>query len=159
MTTAGARKPDLTKTGKIKKQHPLETDKVRDHCHVTGEYRGAAHSKCNLKARTNYKIPVFVHNLKGYDAHLLFTAMGEVEGKLDVIATNTEKYVSFSLGNLVFKDSMQFMQGSLATHAKNLSKDKLKTSALAFEFGVDVARLQRKGIYSLGECSSCKVYG
>ena len=43
---------------------------------------------------------------------------------------------------------MQFMQGSLATHAKNLPKDKLKhTSALAFEYGVDVALLQRKGIY------------
>ena len=50
--------------------------KVRDHCHITGEYRGAAHSACNLKVRTNYKIPVFLHGLKGYDAHLLMTAMG-----------------------------------------------------------------------------------
>ena len=29
----------------------LNTDKVRDHCHVTGKFRGAAHNKCNLKLR------------------------------------------------------------------------------------------------------------
>ena len=36
--------------------------KVRDHCHLSGEYRGAAHASCNLKVRTNYKIPVFFYN-------------------------------------------------------------------------------------------------
>lgn len=36
-------------------EKPLFDDdnKVRDHCHLTGAYRGAAHSICNL----NYKIP------------------------------------------------------------------------------------------------------
>ena len=133
----------VVKAGTIRK-----TDKVRDHCHVTGEYRGAAHNKCNLKARTNYKIPVFFHNLKGYDAHLLFTSIGDVDGKLTVIATNTEKYVSFSIGNLVFKDSMQFMEGGLAKHAKNLPADKFRqTKALAVESGVDLDLLKQKGIY------------
>ena len=27
----------------------LNTDKVRDYCHVTGKFRGAAHIECNLK--------------------------------------------------------------------------------------------------------------
>ena len=46
--------------------------KVRDHCHYTGKYRGALHSKCNLRLRRSRNIPVFFHNLTGYDCHLLF---------------------------------------------------------------------------------------
>ena len=122
--------------------------KVRDHCHITGEYRGAAHSSCNLKARTNYKVPVFIHNLKGYDAHLLMTAMGVTDGKLNIIATNTEKYVAFSVGNLVFKDSCQFLQKSLDVAAKLMPKDEFKqTNALAAEYGLPAELFQRKGTY------------
>eukprot|EP01044_Picomonas_judraskeda_P046439 COSAG03_NODE_25918_length_262_cov_1.276074_1_plen_80_part_00 len=55
-------------------QKALGKDKVRDHDHLTGKYRGAAHNSCNLeegKKRTrHYTIPVFFHNLKGYDSHL-----------------------------------------------------------------------------------------
>ena len=29
----------------------LDTDKLRDRCHITGKFRGAAHSKCNLKLK------------------------------------------------------------------------------------------------------------
>ena len=46
-------------------------DKVLDHNHVTGLYRGPAHSRCNLMMRKLYKIPVLFHNFKGYDSHLL----------------------------------------------------------------------------------------
>ena len=58
-------------------------------------------------------IPVIFHNLKGYDGHLLMQAMARVRGEIKCIATNTEKYISFSLGNLKFIDSMNFMQSSL----------------------------------------------
>ena len=47
---------------------------VRDHCHVTGIYRGSAHLKCNLKLKISaerIKIPVIFHNLKGYDSHFI----------------------------------------------------------------------------------------
>ena len=50
------------KTGKILK--------VRDHCHFTGKYRGAAHNECNLKCRKPLILPVIFHNLQGYDSHL-----------------------------------------------------------------------------------------
>ena len=44
--------------------------KVRDHCHYTGEYRGAAHSICNLKYGVPKKIPIVFHNGPNYDYHL-----------------------------------------------------------------------------------------
>ena len=44
--------------------------KVRDHCHFTGKYRGAAHNSCNLRYRIPNFTPVVFHNLRGYDSHL-----------------------------------------------------------------------------------------
>jgi len=49
----------------------LGEDKVRDHCHLTGKFRGAAHNECNLQYRVPRFIPVFFHNVSRYDAHLL----------------------------------------------------------------------------------------
>ena len=95
---------------------PLEGDSVRDHCHITGKYRGAAHTACNLKLRLSPKtttIPVVFHNLRGYDSHLLMQAISKVEGRVHCIPNNTEKYISFSLGQLRFIDSVQFLLASL----------------------------------------------
>ena len=97
---------------------PLEGDSVRDHCHITGEYRGAAHNACNLKLRLNPQttsIPVVFHNLRGYDSHLLMQAISKVEGRVSCIPNNTEKYISFCLR---FIDSAQFL---LASHDKLLA--------------------------------------
>ena len=58
--------------------------KVKDHCHITGEYRRAAHSKCNLLLWIepyHTPIPVFFHNLKNYDSHHLVSAIGRTEVK------------------------------------------------------------------------------
>ena len=95
---------------------PLERDSVRDHCHITGKYRGAAHNACNLKLRLNPKtttIPVVFHNLRGYDSHLLMQAISNVECRINCIPNNTAKYISFSLGQLRFIDSAQFLLASL----------------------------------------------
>ena len=97
-------------------EKPLAGDSVRDHCHITGKYRGAAHNACNLQLRLSPKtttIPVVFHNLRGYDSHLLMQAISEVDGKVSCIANNTEKYISFSLGQLRFIDSAQFLLASL----------------------------------------------
>ena len=57
-----------------KKYNSKDDEPVRDHCHVTGKYRGSAHQTCNLKLQISaekIKIPVIFHNLKGYDSHFI----------------------------------------------------------------------------------------
>ena len=61
----------------------LGDDKVRDHCHLSGRYRGAAHNKCYLKLRTPNFIPVILHNLEGYDNHLFIKNLGVTEGNIN----------------------------------------------------------------------------
>ena len=74
----------------------LKKDKVRDHCHFTGQYRGAAHNKCNLMCKNPKLLPVIFHNLQGYDAHLFIKQLARLEGKLRCIPSTEEKYISFS---------------------------------------------------------------
>ena len=74
-----------------------EKDKrVRDHCHYTGKFRGAAHNSCNLKFACPKFTPVIFHNLSGYDAHLFIKNLGVTEGNIDCIPNNEEKYISFT---------------------------------------------------------------
>ena len=68
--------------------HVDDNDRVRDHCHFTGVYRGVAHNACNLIYRINpksWKLPVIMHNLKGYDGHLIVTSLKSEFGKVRVI--------------------------------------------------------------------------
>ena len=113
--------------------------KVRDHCHYSGLYRGAAHSSCNLQYKIPNYIPVVFHNLPGYDAHLFIRESAKYITDIDVIAKNTEDYISFSikvevdrhvdkLGNekikeieLRFIDSIKFMSSSLDSLVNNLA--------------------------------------
>ena len=46
-------------------------DNVRDHCHITGKYRGAAHWSCNIDLKLSKKIPVIFNNRRGYDSHFI----------------------------------------------------------------------------------------
>ena len=78
--------------------------KVRDHCHFTGKYRGCAHDDCNLAfSMRYYKIPVFLHNLKHYDAHLIINKAHELSknAKIDCIAQNCEKFITFGFKTFV----------------------------------------------------------
>ena len=118
--------------------------RVRDHCHITGKYRGSAHQECNLKLIVNpkeIKIPVILHNLRGYDSHFIMQEIGVIVKKhtyknkkgeekqmnINIIPNNMEKYISFMLGNnLVFLDSFQFMSSGLEKLVSNLSRKSLK---------------------------------
>ena len=74
--------------------------KCRDHDHFAGEYRGAAHNMCNLMRAPNF-IPVFFHNLEGYDSHILIKNLGVSEGNINCIPKTEEKYISFSKNIIV----------------------------------------------------------
>ena len=114
--------------------------KVRDHCHYSREYRGAAHSLCNLQYKIPSYIPVVLHNLAGYDAHLFIWELSKYGSQMGVIAKNTEDYISFSIKvevgkyvdkngeehseeiDLRFIDSIKFMNSSLDSLVNNLAR-------------------------------------
>ena len=70
--------------------------KVRDHCHFTGKFRGALHSKCNLRLQKTKTIPVFFPNLEGYDSHLFVKRLADTDGDVNCIPHNEEKYITFT---------------------------------------------------------------
>ena len=70
--------------------------KVRDHCHYTGKYRGAAHSNCNLNYKIPKEIPVVFHIGSTYDYHFKIKQLGrEFKGNFECIGENTKKYIFF----------------------------------------------------------------
>ena len=153
--------------------------RVRDHCHITGEFRGSAHQDCNLKLRINpdkIKIPVIFHNLRGYDSHFIMQQIGKIaiehiyknkrgeECQMDInaIPNNMEKYMAFMLGkHLVFLDSFQFMNSSLDMLVSNITKcgmcetckpEKCLKQAIKDKGFV----IQHKTSFPCGECKNCK---
>ena len=136
--------------------------KCRDHCHFTGRYRGCAHQDCNLQfAMRYYKIPVFLHNLKNYDSHLIIERANELSerARIDVIAQNSEKFITFAFKNMWFKDSFSFLSSSLDKlvklskyedgQKKNHWQDKFKHSKRNpyVSNNVDLDLLTDKGVY------------
>ena len=137
--------------------------KVQDHCHYTGEFRGAAHNSCNTKYRRPKFTPVIFHNLSGYDAHLFIKNLGKSEGNIDCIPNNEEKYISFTKHvevdrfmkdekevivkrELRFIDSYKFMSSSLDELVNNLSKKDFKNMEKYFDKR-QMELLKRKGVY------------
>ena len=144
---------------------PFKDNKVRDHCHYTGRYRGPACNSCNLKYRKPKFIPVFFHNLSGYDSHLFIKKLGSPNENMDCIPNNEEKYISFSKNIKVgeykdkktgevrdktfrirFLDSFKFLPASLGALINNLPKGAFKN--LERYFTAEEADLfKRKGSY------------
>ena len=145
----------------------LGNDRVRDHCHFTGRYRGPAHNSCNLKYRKPKSVSVFFHNLTGYDSHLFIKKLGSPDEKenIDCIPNNEEKYISFSKTiktghytnkkgeikdktfKIVFKDSLKFMGSSLGALVNNLPKDAFKNLDKYYT-PEQTELIKQKGFYS-----------
>ena len=108
--------------------------KVRDHCHYTGKFRGAAHSICNLNYKVPQEIPVKIHNGSKDDYHFLMKEIvEEFKGEFECLAENAEKYITFSVPikkehdndktiayKIKFIDSCRFMQIKLPDLVDNL---------------------------------------
>ena len=111
-------------------------NKVRDHCHYTGKYRGAAHNKCNLRYKIPKEIPVVFCNGSTYDYHFIIKQLAkEFKSNFECLGENTEKYINFSVSikkehdndktttyKLKFFDSCRFMQSPLSSLVDNLSE-------------------------------------
>ena len=138
----------------------LGKDGVRDHCHLTANFRGAAHDQCNLDFQVPKFVPVVFHNLSGYDAHLFVNNLG----KIICLPTNDEKYISFSKDIVMstskskngktfenkleirFIDSFRFMQTSLAKLVENLLSRSFK-NLKRFYKDEKFELLRRKGVF------------
>ena len=157
------------------KQYSEKDIRVRDHCHITGEYRGSAHQDCNLKLRispSKIQIPVFFHNLRGYDSHFIMQQIGEIAKKhvyknkkgeechmdINCIPNNMEKYMAFMLGkHLLFLDSFQFMSSGLDKLTENLPDDAFIFTRKEFtneQFNL----MKQKGIYPYDYMDSFKKF-
>ena len=111
----------------------FNNDKVRDHCHFTGKYRGAAHNTCNLRYKIPKNIPVIFHNGSPYDYHFIIKELAsEFEGNFECLGENNEKYITFSVPikkkididityKIKFIDSFRFMAASLSKLVDNLT--------------------------------------
>ena len=146
------------------KKYNEEDVRVRDHCHITGVFRGSAHQDCNLKLKMKpeeIKIPVIFHNLRGYDSHFIMQKLGQIVKKhtyknnkgedkqmnINAIPNNMEKYMAFMLGNhLTFIDSFQFMSSSLDKLVSNLPAEALKYTSERFK-KEKLSLMTRKGVY------------
>ena len=133
-------------------------DKVRDHCHITGKHRGAANWSCNINLKLTKKIPVIFHNLKGYDSNLIMKEIGKFDLKVCVIPNGLERYMTFTINkNLVFIDSMQFMNSSLDSLVQYLSDNYFK--CLPEEFSDEFLKLvKQKGVYPYEYMDSFKKF-
>ena len=123
--------------------------KVRDPCHLTGKYRGAAHESCNInvkKQQSNF-IQVMFHNFSKYDYHLFFkTLLSKSKSqKIKVIPKTNEEYFSVNFGCIRFIDSCRFLQSSLDSLVKSLHEDDLQL--LKKEFPENVDLLNKKLAY------------
>ena len=146
------------------KQYTDKDIKVRDHCHITGKYRGSAHQECNLKLRVDsdkIKIPVIFHNLRGYDSHFIMQEIGAIvknhayknnkgevkQMSINAIPNNMEKYMAFMLGNhLTFIDSFQFMSSSLDKLVSNMTIEDFKYTSQEFK-SKKLDLMTSKGVY------------
>lgn len=143
-------------------------DKVRDHDHVTSEYRGAAHSLCNLMLRVCPFIPVIIHNLSGYDSHMFIEELATYKGPIKIIPKSKEKYLTITKTiqseysqypiQIKFIDSFHFLSASLDTLSKSLSDTSFIHLSREFPHKEQFDLLRHKGVYPYDYMDSWKKY-
>ena len=107
------------------------SNKVRDHCHLTGRYRGPSDNVCNINVKQKYSnfIPFAFHNFSNYDCHMFFKKLVDLKKykvKFEIIPKTNEEYISVRYGCIRFIDSYRFLSESLDKLVKNLNEDDFK---------------------------------
>ena len=106
----------------------IESDKVRDHCHLTGKNRGPAHNTCNMNVeqKDSIFIPFAFHNFSKYDCHMFFKRLVDFEKtkvKFIFIPKTNEEYIAVKYGCIRFIDSYRFLSERLDKLVKSLDVD------------------------------------
>ena len=145
--------------------------KVRDHCHYTGKYRGAAHNICNLKYKVPKEIPIVFHNGSTYDYHFIIKELvKEFEGNYECLGENTEKCITFSIPikkkienkdleityKIKFIDSYRFMSSSLSKLVDNLSEGIHNNKCVDCNCCLDYIKIKNEKL--LLKCFNCDNY-
>ena len=156
---------DTTKSSSLEcKKHY----KVRDHCHYTGKYRGAAHNICNLRYKVPKEIPIVFHNSSIYDYHFIIKELlKEFESNFDCLGENTEKYITFLVPlkkkienknieityKIKFIDSFRFMSSSLSKLVDNLSEEIHNNKCADCKSSLDYNKTKNEKL--ILECYNC----
>ena len=108
---------------------------------ITGKYRDAADSQWNLKLKIPKKLPIILHNLEGYDGHIIVNELNNFDNvDIQVIPKTSETYMSIIVNrNIVFLDSNEFYKGKLDNHGSHLYNEDFKH--LLSEFPIDKLEL------------------
>ena len=147
----------------------FNNDKVRDHCHFTGKYRGAAHNTCNLRYKIPKNIPVIFHNGSTYDNHFIIKELAcEFDGNFECLGENTEKYITFSVPikkrienknmdityKIKFIDGFRFMATSLWKLVDNLTDNIYNDKCIKCKSNLCFARAMNETL--LFKCIDCE---
>ena len=166
---------DTTDTAEPSSLERKKNYKVRDHCHYTGKYRGAAHNVCNLRYKVPKEVPVVFHNGSTYDYNFIIKELvKEFDGNFNCLGENTEKYIAFSVPlkkkienknleityKIKFIDSFRFMSSSLSKLVHNLSEGIHNNKCVDCKSSLDYIKthssLERKNEKLILECYNCK---
>ena len=145
--------------------------KVKDHCHYTRKYRGAAHNICNLRYRIPKEIPIVFQNGSTYDYHFIIKELvKEFDGNFECLGENTEKYITFSVPlkteiknknkiieitcKIKFIDGYRFMSTSRSKVVDNLSEELHNNRCVDCKSCLDYMKTKDEKL--IFRCFSCK---
>ena len=154
-----------------KKEFDEKNYKVRDHCHYTGKYRGAAHNMCNVRYKIPKEIPIVFHNESTYDYHFIIKELvKDFDGNFECLGETTEKYLTFSVPikkkienkdieityKIKFIDSYRFMAMPLSKLIDNLSEGIHNNKCADCKSCLDY--IKTKNEKSILRCFNCEQY-
>ncbi|XP_071056220.1 uncharacterized protein [Onthophagus taurus] len=129
----------------------IANPKVRHHDHFTGNFISPLCTNCNLQIKIDYSVPIFFHNLSGYDIHLFVLDLVKKYNVNVIHIIFHETYISLAVKinqiKFIFLDSYRFMAASLNELVSNLKSEQLIHTKSHFPNLDQFELVTRKGIY------------